>query len=32
MNVIEYHTIKEKYGNSTYVSDHYPIYAILSFK
>ena len=29
MQVVEYHTIDEKYGTSEYVSDHYPVYAII---
>ena len=32
LKVVEYHTINEKYGTATYVSDHYPIYAILKLK
>lgn len=31
LQVVEYHTIKENYGVS-YVSDHYPIYAIIKLK
>lgn len=31
MQVVEYHTINEKYGVD-YVSDHYPIYAIIKMK
>ena len=27
--VVEYHTITEKYGSAKFVSDHYPIYAIV---
>lgn len=27
--VVEYHTITEKYGSANFVSDHYPIYAIV---
>ena len=30
MEVVEYHTINENYGTAQYVSDHYPIYAIVS--
>lgn len=29
MQVVEYHTITENYGTAEYVSDHYPIYAII---
>ena len=29
LRVVEYHTINEKYGNVNFVSDHYPIYAII---
>ncbi len=29
MQVVEYHTIKEKYAGVKYVSDHYPIYSII---
>ena len=29
IKVVEYHTIDEKYGSSEYVSDHYPVYAIV---
>ena len=29
MEVVEYHTIDENYGSAEYVSDHYPIYAII---
>ena len=29
LKVVEYHTIIEKYGNTPYVSDHNPIYAII---
>lgn len=32
LNVIEYHTINEAYGTVPYVSDHYPIYAIIKLK
>ena len=32
LKVVEYHTINEKYGAATYVSDHYPIYAIIKLK
>ena len=31
MEVVEYHTINENYG-VTYISDHYPIYAIVSLR
>ncbi len=27
--VVEYHTVNERYGTAPYVSDHYPIYAII---
>lgn len=30
--VVEYHTIDENYGSAEYVSDHYPIYAIMKMK
>ena len=29
MQVVEYHTITENYGTAEYVSDHYPVYAII---
>ena len=29
LRVVEYHTIDEQYGGVNYVSDHYPIYAIV---
>lgn len=29
LTVKEYHTVAERYGSAAYVSDHYPIYAIL---
>lgn len=29
MNVVEYHTVNENYKNVPYLSDHYPIYAII---
>ena len=29
LRVVEYHTVSEKYNNVNYVSDHYPIYAII---
>ena len=29
MKVVEYHTVDETYGTAEYVSDHYPIYAII---
>ena len=29
MQVVEYHTIKERYNGLKYVSDHYPIYSII---
>ncbi|MBP3496964.1 MAG: endonuclease/exonuclease/phosphatase family protein [Alistipes sp.] len=32
MEVVEYHTIDENYGSAEYVSDHYPIYAIIKMK
>lgn len=32
MKVVEYHTIKERYNGIKYVSDHYPIYAIVKLK
>lgn len=32
MKVVEYHTINERYGTAKYVSDHYPIYAIMKIK
>ena len=32
LKVVEYHTISEKYGTANYVSDHYPIYAIIELK
>lgn len=32
MKVPEYHTITERYGNVKFVSDHYPIYAIVKMK
>ena len=32
LKVVEYHTINEKYGGVNYVSDHYPIYAIVKLK
>ena len=32
MDVVEYHTIDENYGSAEYVSDHYPIYAIIKMK
>ena len=32
LEVVEYHTINEKYCNVEYVSDHYPIYAIVKLK
>lgn len=32
MEVVEYHTVDERYGSSEYVSDHYPIYAIIKMK
>lgn len=32
MEVVEYHTIDERYGTADYVSDHYPIYAIIKMK
>jgi endonuclease/exonuclease/phosphatase family metal-dependent hydrolase len=31
LNVVEYHTINEDYG-VPFVSDHYPIYAIIKLK
>ena len=32
VKVVEYHTIKERYNGIKYVSDHYPIYAIVKLK
>ena len=32
LKVVEYHTVIEKYGTANYVSDHYPIYAIIELK
>ena len=32
LRVVEYHTVSEKYGKANYVSDHYPIYAIVELK
>ena len=32
LRVVEYHTIDEKYGTANFVSDHYPIYAIVKLK
>ena len=29
LRVVEYHTVNEKYNNVPYVSDHYPVYAII---
>ncbi len=29
MEVVEYHTVDENYGSAEYVSDHYPVYAII---
>jgi endonuclease/exonuclease/phosphatase family metal-dependent hydrolase len=29
LRVVKYHTIHEKYGDVTFVSDHYPIFAII---
>lgn len=29
MEVVEYHTVDENYGTAEYVSDHYPVYAII---
>lgn len=30
-SVAEYHTVTESYGDAEYVSDHYPIYALIDF-
>ena len=32
LEVVEYHTINESYGGVAYVSDHYPIYAIVKLQ
>ena len=32
LKVVEYHTIDERYGDVNFVSDHYPIYAIIKLK
>ncbi len=32
MEVVEYHTITEKYGSAKFVSDHYPIYSIIKME
>lgn len=32
MEVVEYHTIDDDYGNVAYLSDHYPVYAIIKIK
>ena len=32
LKVVEYHTINEQYGGVNYVSDHYPIYAIIKLQ
>jgi endonuclease/exonuclease/phosphatase family metal-dependent hydrolase len=32
LKVVEYHTIDEKYGTANFISDHYPIYAIVELK
>ena len=32
LRVAEYHTINEQYGDVNFVSDHYPIYAIIKLK
>lgn len=32
MEVVEYHTVDENYGTAEYVSDHYPVYAIIKMK
>ena len=32
LQVVSYHTINESYGGVNYVSDHYPIYAIVKLK
>ena len=32
LKVVEYHTINEQYGGVNFVSDHYPIYAIVKLK
>lgn len=32
MEVVEYHTIDDNYGTAAYVSDHYPVYAIIKIK
>ena len=32
LRVVEYHTIDERYGDVNFVSDHYPIYAIIKLK
>ena len=32
MEVVEYHTINRTYNNVTFVSDHYPIYAIIKLE
>lgn len=32
MEVVEYHTVDENYGSAEYISDHYPIYAIIKMK
>ena len=32
LRVAEYHTINEQYGDVNFVSDHYPIYAIVKLK
>ena len=30
LNIVEYRTVRDPYNGVTYVSDHYPIYAIVS--